>query len=221
MKRVGNHLGRKKVTILMVLMTLAVALGGQSAQANLLINGSFEDGSFVDLGGYMRLPIGSTDMTGWTVISTGTNDLAWITTPNPFGVSPYDGIKFLDLTGNDDISPFGGVQQTINLASGQYTLSFALGSSSGLGVPVEITATAGAKTQDFISTNTTSADAWEVFSMDFSASGLTSISLVGKTGLYYIGLDDVKVTATPLPPTTWLLGSGLLVLLRWRRPRKS
>ena len=44
----------------------------------------------------MSPAVGSTVITGWTV-TTGSL-IAWIDTPNPFGVLPSDGTKFLDLT---------------------------------------------------------------------------------------------------------------------------
>src|SRR6185312_4014349 len=67
-----------------------------SAAPVMVANNSFELGTFVDDGnGTMVLPLGSTTITGWTVSN---DQLAWITNPNPWGLSAVDGNRFLDLT---------------------------------------------------------------------------------------------------------------------------
>lgn len=78
---------------LVICIALAV---GPAAHANLLVNGSFEDGAFVSDGNQtMSLAPGSTVITGWTVI---TDTTAWINVGNPFGLTASDGSRFLDLT---------------------------------------------------------------------------------------------------------------------------
>jgi hypothetical protein len=204
-----------------VLFVLALAVGfyGQPAQANLVTNGSFEDitGFVPDYRDTMILYGGSATIPGWTV--TG-NQIGWIGPTNPFGLTAAQGSYFLDLTGDAQGSPFGGVQQTINTVSGQsYVLSFELGSSTTYGTPDAITASAGLTSAIFTST-LSSPNAWELGTMVFTASGSTTlISLAGSEGSNYIGLDTVSVTAVPIPAAGWLLGSGLmgLGLLRFRR----
>src|SRR5664280_769576 len=84
----------------------SVPLGGAQA-ATLVTNGSFETGAFVaNLDDTMQLSVGSTAMTGWTVVVGG---LAWIGPGNPFGLSASDGSYFLDLTDYRDHIPYGGV----------------------------------------------------------------------------------------------------------------
>jgi hypothetical protein len=207
---------RKVIFILLALSFLCVQT---ATAANLVVNGSFENttGFVPDIYDTMSLSPPSTTMNGWTVINA---ELAWIGPSNPWFLSASQGSYFLDLTGYQNASPYGGVEQTISLAPGNYRLSFDLGSSVYWQIPSKITATAGSTTQTFTSTNTSSNNAWETFTMDFTATGSTTISLVGDFAAYaYIGLDNVSVTA-PLPATTWLLGSGLLGLLGWRY-RKS
>jgi hypothetical protein len=84
-----------------LVLLAAYALLGFSAHAqNLLVNGSFEAGAFSDSGnGTQQLLAGSTDMSGWTVM---TDDVAWITNANPFGVTASEGVMCLDLTGYTD-----------------------------------------------------------------------------------------------------------------------
>ena len=75
----------KSRTALQVLF-LTAALGvATSSQANLLTNGSFESGAFVNQGNdTMSLAPGSTVITGWTVV---TDTTAWIGAANSFGLS--------------------------------------------------------------------------------------------------------------------------------------
>lgn len=101
-------------------LTLGIAcimLVATSAKANLLINGSFEQGP----GGYSaNVPVGSTIITGWVVIR-GTIDYA------P-GWQCADGVASLDLDGSAG-SPdtAGGIEQTFTTVSNQqYTVSFAM-----------------------------------------------------------------------------------------------
>ena len=197
-----------------------------SSGADLISNGSFEAGAFVSnhgLDNTMSLPAGSITMPFWTV----TKDIiAWIDTPNPFGLtaSPGHGIKFLDLTDYVSGPPFGGVEQTIATTTGVfYKLTFDLGSSLTFGVPDIIKATAGATTALFGST-LLGTNNWEPEAVIFigSPGPTTTISLVGNTGLYYIGLDNVAVVALSAIPEAetyamMLAGLGLMGFVVHRR----
>jgi hypothetical protein len=196
------------------------------ADGNLIINGSFELGNFVPnhpSDDTMTLPVGATDMTGWTVISGG---LAWIGPSNPFGLSASDGGYFLDLSGYHDNAPWAGVEQTIPTTIGaQYQLSLDIGTSPPYdSAPVSVLVTAGSASTTFTSTPL-NVNQWETFVFDFTAtSSSTSISLTGLAtdGEKYIGLDNVSVEPVPEPGTLALFaGSGLLALVGWRRSRKA
>ena len=66
---------------LRVVLACGATLLASAADANLLVNGSFEDGNFVNPGSAtMSLPIGSTAITGWSTVG---DTLAWIGTGNP------------------------------------------------------------------------------------------------------------------------------------------
>ncbi|HEY5290666.1 MAG TPA: DUF642 domain-containing protein [Caulobacteraceae bacterium] len=196
-----------------------------AAHANLLTNGSFENGAFVDNTSQDtdNLALGSTAMTGWTVI--GSEGLAWIGPKNPFGLSAEDGSYFLDLTDYQSGGPFSGVSQTINTTAGDhYVLTFELGSSTTYGLPDGVTASAGSTSGTFTSTQTTSSNFWQSETLGFTATGSTTlIDIVGASGANYIGLDNVSVVQTsgvPEPASWSLMLFGFAILgagLRLRR----
>jgi len=194
------------------------------AQAALLINGSFELGTFVDDGnGTDSFSAGPTTITGWAAVG---RQVSWIRSPNPWGLSAQDGTHFLDLTGYQTGAPFGGVTQNIVTTIGQqYDLSFYLGSYTQRwgGPPVSILAAAGSTNQIFTVSTTSTASTWTPFSMLFTAtSANTTITLTGAAGVEYIGLDNVSVDpASAVPePEPWalmVLGLGLLGSFGLRR----
>lgn len=205
---------------------ITAALGmGLSAQANLLTNGSFESGAFVDQGSNtMSLASGSNVITGWTVV---TDTTAWIGPTNPWTLSASDGSYFLDLTNYQAGAPFAGMSQTISTTPGAtYSLSFDLGSSSTYGLPDSITASAAGTSQTFFS-SATGVNQWKSITMHFVATSATStVLLQGASGRDYIGLDNVDVefvsgpgTGLPEPTTLVLLGLGFgaLVAARHRK----
>ncbi len=161
-------------------------LGPSAAQANLLVNGSFEQGAFVDQGSdTMSLAAVSTVITGWSVV---TDTLAWIGAANTFGLSASDGSFFLDLTDYQAGAPFAGVSQTVATAVGAtYTLSFDLGASNFWGRPDSLTATAAGTSQTFAAPATGTSNDWYHEAMDFVATSTsTTILLQGAAGVNYM-----------------------------------
>jgi hypothetical protein len=213
---------------------LAAALVGAATcvHAQLLTNGSFESGTFINQGNDTEtFTAGATTMSGWT--TTG-NFVSWIGPSNPFGLMAQDGSFFLDLTGYHTGAPFGGVTQTIATTPGQpYALTFYLGSYTARwgGPPVSILASAGATSGTFTNSATTGSSTWTPETLDFTATGTsTVITLTGTAGVEYIGLDNVNVACTspsgcgtgvPEPRTLTLLGLGLAGIWFARRERKT
>lgn len=195
------------------------------ARANLLVNGSFESGSFTNQGNdTMSLPVASTALTGWTVV---TDTMAWIGPNNPFGLTASEGDYFIDLTNYQAGSPFAGMRQTIaTLPGATYALSFDLGSSSVYGRPAAITASAAGATATFTSPATGGNDDWMSVSMSFVATAAsTTVTLQGSTGLNYIGLDNASVdlVSAPVPePAEWaLMIAGLAGIAGYTRRSHS
>ena len=202
-----------------------------NSYANLVVNGSFENGNFAQntaFSGTMSVPVGSTAITGWTVV--GNDEIAWINLNNPAGfqwgdLTPSDGDWFLDLTEFPAGAPFGGVSQDISTVVGEnYALSFDLGSSTDWGnVPSAISVNAGSVSQTFTSAQPTNTNEWTTFSLTFAAlSPVTTLSFVGASGSSYIGLDNVSVfgaSAIPIPAAAWLFGTALVGFIGFGRRR--
>lgn len=204
------------------LAAMPLLLGASLAHAqNLLVNGSFEEGAFVNQGNQTMSPaVGSSAIDGWTVI---TDTTAWINVGNPFGLSASDGNRFLDLTNYSAGAPFAGVSQTFATTAGAtYTLSFDLGGSNAWGRPDALIASAAGTSVSFTTgpaSTTTPNNDWYRESMTFTATGATTtLTLQGSVGFNYIGLDNVAValssspggvTPDPVPaipePSTWAL----------------
>ena len=195
-------------------LAIVLTLGTKSHATNLVGNGSFEAGSFLNhSGGFMLLPVDATEITGWTVIS---DVIAWGFMANSDGIPPAHGSFFLDLQGPGLFSPpYGGVSQTIPTVIGkQYRLSFQLGTQEGIfndRGPISVTASGGDTTGSFTFAPTGPGGQWGEFGLVFTATNAgTVISIVGTltTGGAYIGLDQVSVEAAPDRPSLHLLAPG-------------
>jgi hypothetical protein len=193
-----------KTTSALVVGLFALAAGG-SANANLILHGSFETaspGNSLPTGNGEELPSGSTAIAGWTVFGGLSSDgLAWLVNGNEYGVSTPYGSYFLDLTGYHDKTPYFGVEQTIATTPGQaYALTFRLGvdqSSDIYNGPIGVIAKAGSRSKIIDNYDPSgTGNIWQRFTMDFTAkSASTLISIQGYQGDQYIGLDDVIVRA--------------------------
>lgn len=190
-------------------LALGLAASGL-AHANLLSNGSFEQGAFAPPSNQtMTLLPGSTAITGWQVV---TDRLAWINAGNPWSLTAQDGNFFLDLSDYSAGKPFGGIQQSFATTPGyEYTVTFELGSSNRWGRPDGLTVSAAGQSATYVGAATGTLNDWQPFSFVFKATGAsTTLSFVGQSGVNYIGLDNVSATVTAVPEPSlgalWLAG---------------
>lgn len=220
------------MTLRALVFCIALA-AGSAAHANLLVNGSFEQGAFVNQGNQtMSLAAGSIVIDGWTVLTDAT---AWINAGNPFGLAASDGSRFLDLTNYSAGAPFAGMSQSFaTMAGATYTLSFDLGGSNAWGRPDALIASAAGTSATFTTGPASAAtpnNDWYHESMTFTATGATTtLTLQGSAGFNYIGLDNVSVVLSsgpgPVPaipePGTWaLMLAGLAVVGGVAQRRKT
>jgi hypothetical protein len=213
------------------LMAVTVLFAPQ-AHADLVTNGSFETGTNPPTAGNnTSLSVGSTAITGWTVVDGSGNpsgntdhNLLWIGN-GAFGLSTPFGTDFLDLTGTSDATPFVGVTQTLATVAGQsYALTFDLGVESPanggpFAGPITVNVSTGASTTTLTDTGTsgtTTSDGtvWTDETLDFTAtSAATAITFIGETGDQFIGLDNVSVNGTGSPPPNPVPEPAALALL--------
>ncbi len=180
-----------------------LALQTGTVQAQVILNGSFENGSFMpDGNGFMSLPAGSTAITGWTTFNA---ELVWAGFPNTSDWPASDGNFFLDLTGYHDSSPYGGIQQALMTVSGtRYHVTFDLSVNQSSPVskgPITVrVAATGNPFQDFTYNPRGTGIQWGSFGYDFVAAGpSTDLSFLGtfSEGGATINLDNVQVSAVP------------------------
>ena len=214
-----------------VSLGLAISASG----ANLVSNGDFANvgNVFVATNSFgsddIQTP-GSTDIPGWTNVAKFVNE-AWIEPDNLYGLtaSPGNGSGyFVDLTGQGNSKPYGGLEQKITTVPGMgYTLTFALGSStsynsSGTGAAALTASATGSAvlTSHLFSLVPTSSNDWATETLTFIAdSDSTTIEFLGDSSntSRYIGLDNVvmetRLLATSIKltasPTTAVAGTSV------------
>lgn len=165
----------------------AIAVAGPAAAAFTgLVNGSFEDGTFVDNGsGFQQLNAGDTSIDGWIV---GGSSVDWISTYWP----AQDGAMSIDLSGVNA----GSLSQTFETTIGNtYTVSFAL-SGNPAGPPT-------VKTLDVSATGGTTAS----YTYDVTGNDLTTMNWV--TEEYTFLATSVSTTLTFASTTATAFGPAL------------
>ena len=203
-----------------VLLGLAVvAATAQSASAATILNGSFEDTS--PDGVFDTLAAGDGDIANWT-IDSGTVDF----------IGSYweadDGTNSIDMTGVS----IGTISQLITgLTSGvKYMITFAMSGNPDNGPGSKfMTVNAGGETgiYEYVvgALNSHAMMKWEDFQFFFTAGStselLTFAAVAENACCFGPALDNVSISAVPLPASAPLiLGAlGALVVLRRRRAR--
>lgn len=227
-----SHSNAHALTLALAAACISLAAPHASAADNLLVNGSFEQGSFVNTyasyPGGMQLFNGSTVIDGWTV----DGELAWMT-QQLASVAPQHGTYALDLTGFCDLGnngfsycqgavangAYGGVSQALSTVAGAtYRLSFQGGTYTypfvATYVAPTLVASAGSATQSYqLPDGAPATGSWTPYSLDFTATSTSTVISFGGSGgaignTFYLGVDNASVELLSLPvpePASWAL----------------
>ena len=140
---------------------------------------------------------------------------------NVGGSLAYDGVQKVELDSHNN----SGMTQSVFLDAGAYQFSFAYrgrtGNTTTNGIDYNITGTTVAGTA-----NGVLADGWSIYSHQFSLVAPTTVAInflaVGTSDSLGGYIDDVKLTAVPVPAAAYLFGSALLgmVGIGYRRNKK-
>jgi choice-of-anchor C domain-containing protein len=215
-----------------LLVGLLLVFGVARADAGLIVNGSFEQGTYT-VPGFQRLFNGDTSLTGWSVGGVGVD---WhVATPNP-GLNPalinphfgpaQNGSLVIDLNLDGGISGTGTISQSFATTVGQaYVLSFYMAGDAFFANPQQVQVTVAGLSQ--VITQPTSPQyqkVWGLKTLEFIAiAPTTTLSFASPNGSGFWGplLDNVDVNPVPEPTSLALLGSGLIGLCGYRLRRRQ
>jgi hypothetical protein len=207
-----------------ILGSAALITHQSAAQANLLINGSFEQApvSPGDSNGnlFANMPAGSgnaswdtwTSIPGWVA---GAGDAIEIQTKNTVGVTAQDGNYYVELDSHPGARADSLMFQTITTSASQQTLSFYYRPRTGADGENVITASLNGTDVASVSgpSVTYPGNQWTLVSVIVNLiAGNNKIQFAASgTNPTYGGFID-NVVLTPLPAAAWLFGSAFLGL---------
>jgi choice-of-anchor C domain-containing protein len=199
----------------LILILFCFCLVAGTAHANMITNGSFENGDYSGANwSWERLSSGDTRLTGWTIGGKGVD---WHNTAE-FKPS-YNGSlseHMIDLN-LDGFNGSGTIAQTFATTAGKtYTVSFYMASPFSKGLAVTVDSFGGTFTQLYPGTPLT----WRQHSFDFVADDNNATLMFSSldSGSYWGAiLDNIDVETAntnqpvvPEPSTALLVGAGLV-----------
>jgi choice-of-anchor C domain-containing protein len=219
-----------RTIVALLLMASVLCLGTSVGQANLITNGSFEEGTEAPGSSWRVLYAGedsADDITGWIVT---TESIDW------YGTcwTPAEGKRSIDLSGNRSgaltSTPFKTIPgldyEVVFYMSGNFDPNFTGDKSKTL----IVSAASQSWPFTFIKPDdwSTSNMNWQKIIWTFTANAdFTELTFASSSGSACgPAIDNVSVMlvplpgAIPLPPGVLLLGTGLLCLAGFRRFRK-
>lgn len=228
--------GMKMVNRRLAVYAVAMSIFGfpGMADANMLVNGSFEDGPSLGSAAFIMLSPGSGAIVGWTVGGNGIDYAG----PGTWNIS--EGSRNVDLDGSTGFSDSGSISQTFATDIGQkYSVSFDLsGNPAYYPILKELRVSAGADWQDFsydigdlnlgaLPLSISYTPETFLFTATESSSTLTFTSLTYLHGITSYGaiIDNVVAdkfsSPVPEPATVLLLSTGIVILIGFRGRRPS
>jgi hypothetical protein len=184
------------------------------ASANLVTNWNFESPQITE-NYYRVVNSGTNGLTGWNVRGKSidiVNDL--LDTGHASGWWAHSGNQGIDLAGST--GP-GAIWQDINTTIGQlYTFSFYASSNGG---PITNGLLVYWGATNIATISTPAQGEWNLHSFTVEATGEKTRILLGTLLDGYAGplVDEINVSAVPIPAAAWLLGTGLVGLVVLRR----
>lgn len=188
---------------------LVVALSASgAAQADLLVNGSFELPAGV---GYQIVMGNSNVISGWTTVNNG---VEWFDAAAYGGAA--DGKMIVDLA--NYVYTGGGIEQSFATVAGQdYQLAFSLGTMAGYGRDgtAHIDVTVAGTLHGYDISNPLGTLVWTQHALNFTAtSNVTTLRFSNSQNpyLHFANVDAASVATVPEPQVCAMLLAGLGVI---------
>ena len=208
-----------------------------AANAQLIANGSFET-PVVNPGTFQLFVVGSSGLTGWSVIGPIGRDVAIVSTTfaqNGVTINAQSGNQSLDLTGFNDNTTEGVAQTVATTIGDRYQLTFYVGNTTGGGIfgstsTLDLLVNGGQVLAAVNSAVNATGLTWQQFSFDFVATGASTVlgfvngdPATDNSNILdnVVLVDQGPVGAVPEPETYALMlaGLGLIGLMARRRRR--